>query len=150
MRPRTLCTRAGLLAILIASIAAFWVHFDREAARQREALALFSQSVRLGMTRDKADRTCKQACVKNRRWNYDASLEEVGLSRAIVESPLTFGARNWVVYLVFEKDVVVAVLVRTTDSPRMKPSGSPQDRLAEPLAPWLARFTSLPRSSAER
>jgi len=138
-----------LLAILIASLSALLVHFDREAARQREALALFSQSVRLGMTRDEADRTCKQACVQNRGWDYRADIGQVGISGAVVKSPLTFGARNWVVYLVFEEDVVAGVLVRTADSPREKPSGSPQDRLAEPRAPWLARFTSRPRSSAE-
>jgi hypothetical protein len=135
-----------LLAIGIASLWALLVHLDREAARQREALALFSQSVRLGMSRDEADRTCKQACVQNRGWDYRASIGQAGISAAVVETPLTFGARNWVVYLVFEKDVVAAVLVRTADSPREKPGGSPRDRIAELRAPWLARFSSLPRS----
>ena len=39
----------------------------------------------------------------------------VGGSVALLESPLTFGAKNWVVYFVFENGVVAAVLVRTND-----------------------------------
>ena len=92
----------------------------------------------------------KQVCIQNPGWQYVPSLGEFGVSAAVVESPLTFGAKNWVISLVFENDVVAAVLVRTEDSPTEKPRGSPQDRLTEPRAPWLARFTVLPRSSAER
>jgi hypothetical protein len=57
-----------------------------------------------------------------------------------LETPLTFGAKNWVVYIVFEGDVVAAVLVRTEDSPRLRPKDAPGDRVRDSHASWLAAF----------
>jgi hypothetical protein len=130
----------GLLAIVIASVWSLVVDSSRVAAQQREALASFSRSVVLGMPLNEADRRCKQACVDNSGWTYERIHQWLGTSVAYVESPLTFGARNWVVYFVFEDDVVVAVLVRTADTPHLKPKGSPQDRVRDARASWLARF----------
>ena len=131
---------AGLLAIVIASVSSLVVHSGRAAAQQRQALASFSQSVVLGMPRDEADRRFKQACVDNAGWKYDPNLGWLGASVARVESPLTFGAKNWVVYFVFEEDVVAAVLVRTADWRRQRPIESPQDRVWDAHASWLAEF----------
>ena len=147
MRPRLLYACMGLVVILIGSLSAILVHFDREAARQRDAIAGFSQSVQLGMTRDEADHICRKVCVQNPGWGYRAGIEQVGVSTSVVESPLTFGARNWVAYLVFDGEVLAAVLVRTEDSPRERPIDSPLDRVANPRRlGWL----DLPRSHNAR
>ena len=132
--------RVGLLAILIALLSGLVIHSHRLPAQQREALASFSRSVVLGMRRDEADQRCKQACLNNAGWRYHPNVEGLGASVALIESPLTFGARNWVVYFVFEDDVVVAALVRTEDWRRQKPIGSPQDRVQDARAAWLAGF----------
>jgi hypothetical protein len=128
------------LVIVIASVSGLVVHTFRAAAQQRKALGSFSQSIVLGMPRDEADRRCKQACLDNAGWKYYPNVEELGGSVALLQSPLTFGARNWVVYFVFEDDIVVAALVRTEDWRRQKPNGSPQDRVRDARASWLAGF----------
>jgi hypothetical protein len=68
-------------------------------------------------------------------------VEVYGASMALVESPLTFGAKNWVVFIVFEDDIAAAVLVRTEDTPRLRPDEAPHDRIQDVRAPWLAGFT---------
>ncbi len=143
MPPRKLWLSALLLAIVIASVSSFVAHSIRAAAQEKEAIAGFSRSIDLGTTRDDVDRKSRQACLDNTGWRYHPSLDGHPSSTAIVESPLTFGARNWVVYLVFENDVVAAVLVRTEDSRRQKPKGSPQDRVRDGHMSWLADFTPI-------
>jgi hypothetical protein len=134
---------AGLLVIVIASTSGLIVHTNRAAAQQREALASFSQSIVLGMPRDEADRRCKQVCLDNAGWKYYPNVEGLGVSVALIQSPLIFGARNWVVYFVFEDDVVAAALVRTEDWRHQRPIGSPQDRLRDARASWLAEFAQI-------
>ena len=131
------------LVIVIASVSGLVVHTYRAAAQQRKALASFSQSIVLGMPRDEADLRCKQACLDDAGWTYNPNVEELWPSVAVIQSPLTFGARNWVVYFVFEDDVVVAALVRTEDWRRQKPIGSPQDRVRDARASWLAGFAPI-------
>jgi hypothetical protein len=131
------------LAIVIASVSGLVVHTFWAAAQQRKAIASFSQSIVLGMPRDEADHRCKQACLDDAGWKYFPNVEELGGSVALLQSALTFGARNWVVYFVFEDDVVVAVLVRTEDWRRQKPIGSPQDRVRDARASWLAGFAPI-------
>jgi len=133
---------ASLLAALTVCVSGLVVHSFREAARQKRALALFSESIALGMQRTEADRRSKQACLDNLGWHYHSDIEGFGASVALIESPLTFGARNWVVYLVFEDEVIAAVLVRTADSPRIRSTGAPQDRSVDARRPWLAEFSS--------
>jgi hypothetical protein len=137
-RTRWLC--AGLLAIGIASVVNLVAHSYRAAARQKDAISVFSQSIHLEMPRKEAERRCKQACVDDSEWAYYPIWEGYGFSGAEVRSPLTLGAQNWVVYLVFEDDIVAAVLVRTADSPRLRPHGSPPDRARDTRASWLAHF----------
>jgi hypothetical protein len=140
MRPNKGWLWAGLLATVIASVSSLVVHSNQAAAQQQEQLASFSESVVIGMSRHEADRRCKQACLDNAGWKYHPNVEGLGASVSLVESHLTFGARNWVVYFVFEDDVVIAALVRTEDWRRLRPIGSPRDRVRDARASWLAEF----------
>ena len=148
MPPKKRWLWAGSVAIVTASVWSLVVRSNRAAVQQKEALASFSQSIVLGMPRDEADRRCKRAALHNYGWTYDPNFNWPRASVARVESPLTFGARNWVVYFVFEDAVVAAVLVRTEDSPQQKPIGSPQDRVRDARAPWLAVFAQNSARSA--
>jgi hypothetical protein len=141
MPPKTRWLLAGLLAIVIAAMWSLNAYLQRVAAQQKDALSLFSQSVTLGMPRAEVDRRCNQARAASSGWDYDPNVEGFGASVALLKTPLTFGAQNWVVYMVFEKDAVVAVLVRTTDTPFRSPTGSPQDRVRDARATWLSGFT---------
>ena len=134
MPPRKGWLWAGLSTIVVGSVFSLVVHSNRAAAQHREALASFSQSIALEMPLGEADRRCKQACVDKPGWKYYSHVDGLGASVALVESPLTFGARNWVVYFVYEEDVVVVALVRTEDWRHQKPVGSPKDRVRDARA----------------
>jgi hypothetical protein len=140
--PSTTGRRAGMLAIVIAFMSMILIaHSYRAAAKQRVALASFSSAIDLGMPRKEVDRICKRDCLENPGWKYYPSVEGLGPSVALVESPLTFGAKNWVVFIVFEDEVVAAVLVRTQDTRRLRPDEAPPDRVQDVRAPWMAEFT---------
>jgi hypothetical protein len=142
MSKKTRWLLAGLSAPVIAAMWSLNTYLYRVAAQQKDALSLFSQSVTLGMPRAETDRRCNEARASGSGWDYDPNVVGLGASVALVKTPLTFGAQNWVVYIVFEQDVVVAVLVRTTDSRFRRPTGSPQDRIRDARATWLAAFTA--------
>jgi hypothetical protein len=129
---------AGLVAIGVV-LTFLGVYAFQVAAKQRDAMASFSSTIELGMSRDEVDGKCRRACRDNSGWRYSPNVEGFGVSVALVESPLTFGAKNWVVFFVFENDVVAAVLVRTSDTRRLKPHGAPQDRI-HGTPSWLAAF----------
>ena len=142
MSSRTGWLRAGIAAIVIGFVAAILIARSyRVAAEQRTALASFSSQIGLGMPRHAVDAACKRACVENPEWTYISSVDAFGAPMALVETPLTFGAKNWVVYIVFESDVVAAVLVRIEDTPRLRPNAAPGDRVRDVSAHWLAGFT---------
>jgi hypothetical protein len=132
---------AGLLVIVVVIVWRLIAHSYRVAEEQRNALSIFSQSINLGMPRAEADRRCKQALATHAELRYDPNVEDFGASVALVSTPLTFGAKNWVAYFVFEEDVVAAVLVRTEDTRYDRPEGSPEDRVRDARKPWLVQFT---------
>jgi hypothetical protein len=135
---------------IVASVSGLVIHANRAAAQQRKALASLSQSIALGMPRDEADRGCKQACLDNAGWKYYPNVQKRRASVALIQSQLTFGAKNWVVYFVYEDDVVVAALVRTEDWRRLRPIGSPQDRVRDARASRLVQFSQSRTQAAER
>jgi hypothetical protein len=141
--PKKFWLWAGLSAIVIASASGLVIQANRAAEQQRKAIASFSQSIVLGMSRDEVNRRCKQACHDDAGWKYVPNVDGRWPAVAVIQSPLTFGARNWVVYFAFEDDVVVAVLVRTYDERRQKPIGSPQDRVRDAHASWFAEYAPI-------
>jgi hypothetical protein len=115
-------------------------YFYRTAAAQRDAIAAFSRTIELGMPRHHVDRKCEQACLQNPTWRYYPNVEAFGTSVSLVESPLTVGAKNWVVFIAFDADVVAGVFVRTNDTRRLKPQEAPEDRVHDVRGEWLAEF----------
>ena len=79
-------------------------------------------------------------------WRYDPNVEDFGAPVALVSTPVTFGAKNWVVYFLFEGEIVAAVLVRTEDTRYDRPQGSPEDRVRDVRAPWLREFVPVERA----
>lgn len=96
----------------------------RWAAVQREAAASLCSAIQLGMPRKLALRECERVASEHAGWHYIPSDEE-----CIVATPTTIGAHNWVIRIVFEHDVVVAVLVRIEDSGHITPKNGPKDRI---------------------
>lgn len=52
--------------------------------------------------------------------------------RFAIATPLIWGAGNWVAYVDFERDVILAVPVRTQDSADHHPDTAPPDRTFRP------------------
>lgn len=61
-------------------------------------------------------------------------------NRIYVETPYTFGAENWVVYITLDSnDRVCAIRIRTADSVNAIPSGATPDRVAAGCPPMFPR-----------
>lgn len=97
---------------------AFAVDRHRQSSGEARIKALYPQ-FSLGMSRDDA------MFVLEREWNseYVWTFKEL----ATVSTPLTLGARNWIIYLEFEADKLVSIQVRTPDSSERHPQGAPGD-----------------------
>lgn len=50
-----------------------------------------------------------------------------------VETPIEFGAKNWVLYIEFKDSRVAALRVRTADSKNEHPKSAPPDKVFLPL-----------------
>jgi hypothetical protein len=133
----------AVCVIGVALIIAYFFHSRHDAKTQRSAIAAFSTTVTLGMPRNEAVRLCEAACAEHRGWKQRSNVTITdGSSAAVVESPLRFGASNWIVWVLFDRDTVSAVLVRTEDTNRIKPETAPQDCVDDPSRPLLAGFAS--------
>ena len=125
------------------SVAGYLTYEHQRAIDQRKEIAAFSAGIAVGMPKGAAMRACESAADEHREWafKYWETCEIAGgLSAARVDSPLTVGAGNWVVWIVFDGDAVAAVLIRTLDSSRLRPDDAPEDRVDDPSRPQLAEF----------
>jgi len=55
-------------------------------------------------------------------------LHEISADLLFVQTPLEWGARNWVLWLELSDGTVSAVRIRVHDSRELKPHGAPPDR----------------------
>jgi hypothetical protein len=102
--------------ILRPQLSTIW--HAREAQRE---LVAFTSELKLGMSQ--AD---VRARLKTARTTFLVSTD-VDPSLTFVETPLTFGAGNWVAWLDFTRGQLSSVRIRITDGQAFKPEGSPPD-----------------------
>jgi hypothetical protein len=136
-------TSAVLIAVTAVVIAVYALYTNWQANKQKQEISTFSASIAVGLPKSDAMRACEAAADKHPEWRfrYWESNENVGgLSTAVIESPVTFGAKNWVAWIVFDQAAVAAVLVRTLDSPRERPHKAPRDRVDQSHRSELAQF----------
>src|SRR5947207_14534880 len=117
--------RLRTLLIVMATIvmlAGVLIYSWRAAKVQETAIDAFSTTIPLGMPRSQVDQICKAASVEHRGWKYWPEVTPHGSSVAEIESPVTFGVPNHVVYIVFDYYVFAAVLVRTLYTHTQRPS----------------------------
>jgi hypothetical protein len=107
----------GMIAwILKPPVAAIW--HSREAQRE---LVAFTSGLELGLSQ--ADVRGRLAAARPKL----LTASEVDASLMLVQTPLTFGAGNWVAWLDFSQGRLASVRIRITDGERFKPDGSPSD-----------------------
>lgn len=92
------------------------------------------------MPRAEADKRC-QVAASSHRWHFNPNCYLGGAPIALLSSKLAFGATNHVVWIHYQNDAVVAVLVRTADSAKRRPTDAPLDRKDNPARPLGADFT---------
>jgi hypothetical protein len=56
------------------------------------------------------------------------NLQEESPSQWTVETPLEFGAKNWILSLEVTDSKIVAICVRTPDTPNSRPADAPPDK----------------------
>lgn len=56
------------------------------------------------------------------------TLHEINESTWLVQTPVQFGGRNWVLWITFEEEQVQSVRIRTQDTDTERPKGAPDDR----------------------
>jgi hypothetical protein len=113
MRRRLLLTIAAI-AFGIAIARVWWL---RQA---REQLLAFASSVRVGQSVESVVSRCK------RYSRLSCRVEPKG--DVFADTPLEFGAGNWIVWLAVRNGTVSAIRFRTPDSTRTRPKGAPPDR----------------------
>jgi hypothetical protein len=129
-----------IVTVGVVALVGYAAYSWRTEAAQNVAVDAFSTAISLGMPRSQVDQMCEATCAKNQGWRHWLEAKHLGSSVAIVQSPVAFGATNHVVYIVFDKDVVAAVLVRTLDTTTQRPSDAPQDRVANASFEVLKEF----------
>jgi len=130
---------AALACLAISGISCWFDH--TQAEKQKQKIGSFSTDIPLGATRDFVDRECQRALAAHADWTYHPTLDPSDNSIARLDSPVTDGAGNWVVYILFDDDdAVAAVLVRTLDRKTEHPAKAPPDRLASPQHILLKEF----------
>ena len=130
-----------IVLTVIGALSSATFYYRRAAEDQDRTVDAFSSSITLGMPRSQVDALCANACEKQSGWRYIRDFYPGGAAVSAIYSRTTFGAGNHVVWVHFEKDVVVAVLVRIADTARFRPSEAPPDRLDKPSRSLGADFT---------
>lgn len=125
---------------VIAAALAYGLFVNAQASKVKTQIATFSATIPLGASRDWVNRECHRAAAATSRWRYHPSCGEFASSVACLQSPVTFGAGNWVVYILFDNGNVDAVLVRTMDTKTDHPPDAPPDRVSHPHNPLLPEF----------
>jgi len=124
----------------VLSSATFYCRRAEES--ENRAIDAFSSSIALGMPRSQVNALCEDACARRGGWRFVRDAFPGGSAVAKVCPRTALGATNHVVWVHFEDDVVVAVLVRIADTARFRPDDAPPDRKDRPSRNLGADFTS--------
>ncbi|MCI0526790.1 MAG: hypothetical protein L0Y56_04960, partial [Nitrospira sp.] len=61
----------------------------------------------------------------------DLTLHRLDVDKWLVQTPIEFGAKNWVVWIGFSNSVVRSIKIRLNDSENLRPLEAPLDRESE-------------------
>ena len=92
--------------------------------RARQELATYYAQVKLGTTKEEAARVFSSNDFRRVR------LVEVSDDLGLLQTPLEWGAGNWVLRLEFDKQRLVAAKVRLHDDASIRPASGPRDKIA--------------------
>src|SRR5262245_46174521 len=131
-----------IVLAVIGALSSATFYCRRAEERENRAIDAFSSSIALGMPRGHVNALCEDACTRQGGWIFVPDTFPGGSAVAMVSPRTAFGATNHVVWIHFENDIVVAVLVRIADTARFGPDDAPLDRKDKPSRSLGADFTS--------
>lgn len=102
---------------------------EQSNAQARKELLTFLGGLEAGMSPSSVEALFKRGQYK--KLTLD-KLPKGSSPRFAIATPLIWGAGNWIAYVDFERDVIVAVRVRTMDSVDDHPDTAPPDRTFRP------------------
>ncbi len=109
-----LCCAAGLAALW------YWEHASGRMA-ENEIIALFNQ-IELGMSQQQLYKLAAEGAYQKLK------LQQVSEDLLSVQTPLRWGAVNWVMWVDFHEGRVRGVRIRLQDTKQVRPSGAPADK----------------------
>jgi hypothetical protein len=113
-------SRVIRIVALLVTLGLLWLGRSYWLGKARGELLALAESVKIGDPALAARRQCELRSLLKCRSAYEDDI--------VADTPLEFGATNWVVWLVVKQGQVTAVRFRTADSLKFKPPGSPADR----------------------
>jgi len=131
-----------IVLTVIGALSSATFYYRRAAEKENRTIDAFSSSIVLGMPRSQVNTLCADACARQDGWRFVPDVYPGGSAVAAVYSRTSIGASNHVVWIQFENDVVVAVLVRILDTARYRPDDAPLDRKDKPSRSLGTAFTS--------
>jgi hypothetical protein len=114
-------SRVIRVVALLVTLGLLWLGRSYWLSKAHSELLSFAESVKIGDPVSAAMRQCESKRLLKCRGPYEDD-------NLIADTPLEFGATNWIVWIVVREGKVAAVRFRTPDSLKFKPPGSPVDR----------------------
>jgi hypothetical protein len=106
----------------------FFEHHMASVVEAKQLLIDRSTLIQLGTSKKQVEEFfSNDRCLKLRKWG-DAKNVDSEIVEWRVNTPPEFGAKEWVLTMLFMKDEVVALGFRTADSDYERPVRSPEDR----------------------
>ena len=140
LRSKLLIASGALLAI--AAFVVIAISSNHRKATVRRDISQLHNSFALGDTRQEvlADLEVFRKS-SDRQWMTVHSSSTEAPETVSVETPLEFGARNWILHLLFANGKLVGIGVRTEDSDKSRPPRAPLDKIADRYAEvWHRRY----------
>lgn len=111
---------AFVALLALAALAVIWSGNKSKEARE-ELKAAFAR-IQLGASSSEI-----QALIGESEFRH-LKLRQVDLNSFLVQSPLEFGARNWVLWIEVTNDKVTALRIRFHDDKNVRPDQAPPDK----------------------
>lgn len=115
----------SLLCMAVASVLAagcFACWYVGHSRRSATEITSFYNSLEIGMTRKDVDLVYAAGSFRTLR------LRDVSQRIMLVQTPIQWGAANWVMWIEFSDCRLAAVRIRYHDSPAVKPKHAPPDK----------------------
>ncbi len=119
----------GLLAVSILSIglgaSLWWAWKSAKASKAATEITALFALVEIGMTPEQVEQAYAQ------RSPHDVNLRKLTTGSWLFQTPLQWGAVNWVMWVDFSDEAVSSVRLRLLDDKERRPSDAPPDKQKE-------------------